>query len=85
MQPRDRADSGGKDGMRNKVTAADAVKAADVLRKYCMQFQAKKTFCSGCIFYWKNAPMRYSFCRLDVNPVGYKLRSPKKHVMEGAE
>jgi len=73
--------------MRNKVTAADAVKAADVLRKYCMQFQAKKTFCSGCIFYWKDAPslpMRDNACRLDRNPVGYNLRSPKKQVMEGA-
>ena len=67
--------------MRNKVTAADAVQAAEVLRKFCMQFTPQHS-CDGCVFYWRDAPMRYSSCRLDKVPVDYNLRSPKKQVVE---
>lgn len=70
--------------MKQKITNAEAVQAADVLRKYCMQ-RSSKECCDCCVFYWKDAPFRYSSCRLDKFPGGYNLRSPKKQVMEGAE
>ena len=63
--------------MKRKITDAEAVQAADTLRKFCNQFTPNNS-CYGCPFYWKDAPMWYSSCRLDKFPVDYNLRSPKK-------
>ena len=71
----------GGESMKTKITNAEAVQAAEVLRKFCMQFNPQYS-CGGCVFYWKDAPMWYSSCRLDKLPVDYNLRSPKKQVAE---
>lgn len=65
--------------MKRKITNAEAVQAADTLRKFCNQYTPQNS-CDGCPFYWKDAPMRYSSCRLDKYPVDYNLRSVKKRV-----
>ena len=65
--------------MKQKITDAEAVQAADTLRKFCNQF-ARNDSCDGCPFYWEYAPMRYSTCRLYKFPVTYNLRSVKKNV-----
>ncbi len=67
--------------MKKKITAAEAVQAADTLRKFCMQF---KNSCDGCPFYWRDAGMMYDSCRLCKYPTAYNLRSPKK-VVEAEE
>ena len=69
----------GGEEMKQKITDAEAVQAADTLRKFCIQFNPQKS-CDGCPFYWRDAPMRYDSCRLCKYPVGYNLRSAKKKV-----
>jgi len=66
----------GGEEMKQKITNAEAVQAADTLRKFCNQFAQKS--CYGCPFYWKDAPMQYNSCRLDKWPGDYNLRSAKK-------
>lgn len=68
--------------MKRKITDAEAVQAADTLRKFCNQFAQNNACdaCDGCPFFWKYAPMRDSTCRLYRFPVCYNLRTPKKHV-----
>lgn len=65
--------------MRQEITNAEAVQAADTLRKFCNQFTPQNS-CDGCPFYWKDAHFRYNACRLDKFPGGYNLRSVKKNV-----
>lgn len=65
--------------MKNKITNTEAVQAAEVLRKFCMQFTPQNS-CDDCPFYWRDAPMRYNSCRLFKYPVDYNLRSAKKYV-----
>ena len=71
----------GCEEMKQKITNAEAVQAADTLRKFCMQF---KNSCYGCPFYWREAGMMYDSCRLYKYPTSYNLRSPKK-VVEAEE
>ena len=72
----------GGEEMKQKITDAEAVQAADTLRKFCNQFTPNNS-CYGCPFYWEGAPSRFSPCRLDKVPVDYNLRSVKKYVEVG--
>lgn len=71
--------------MKQKITNAEAVQAADTLRKFCIQFNSQSS-CDGCPFHWtvtfsiRDAPMRYDSCRLCKYPGDYNLRSAKKKV-----
>ena len=78
----------GGEEMKQKITDADALKAAETLRKYCLYYAREKN-CVGCIYYWKDAashPFRDLACRIDKAPYNYNLRTPKKIVeMEAAK
>lgn len=65
--------------MKQKITNAEAVQAADTLRKFCNQYTPQNS-CDGCPFFWKYASARDSTCRLYKFPVCYNLRSVKKNV-----
>ena len=66
--------------MKQKITNAEAVQAADTLRKFCNQFTAQNS-CYGCPFYWEKASTTYNSCRLYGRyPVNYHLRTAKKYV-----
>ena len=69
----------GGEEMKQKITNAEAVQAADTLRKFCKQFVPNNS-CDGCPFYWEDAPVRYNTCRLFKYPADYNLRSVKKYV-----
>lgn len=70
--------------MKQKITNAEAVQAADTLRRFCNQF-TPQTSCYGCPFYWEKAPVIRNSCGLYYRyPVNYDLRVAKKK-MEAAK